>query len=79
MEVHGRNFGAFWSNRLKKNQLSDRFSDLDRAELSTRLDRLADVRSAVVARGKALVADPNYPDLMTIRKMSYLLAHKLCA
>jgi hypothetical protein len=80
MEGHGRNFRAFWSNRLKKNQLSpDRFSDLDRIELVNRLDRLADVRRAVVARGKTLVANPQYPDTAIIRKMSLLLADKLCS
>lgn len=79
MEVHGRNFGAFWSNRLKKNQLSqDRFSDMQRAELVNRLDRLGDVRCAVVARGKTLVNNPNYPDEETIGKISRLLAGKLC-
>jgi len=78
MEAHGRNIGVFWSNRLKKNQsLQDRFSDMQRAELVNRLDRLADVRSAVVARGKALVANPHYPDKATVRMMSRLLADKL--
>jgi hypothetical protein len=55
----------------------DRFSDLDRAELVNRLERLADVRRSVVARGKALVANPNYPDKTIIRQVSQLLAHKL--
>ena len=55
----------------------DRFSDLDRAELVDRLERLADVRSAIVARGKALIANPRYPDSKIIREVSLLLADKL--
>ncbi|HTD65407.1 MAG TPA: hypothetical protein VK846_02615 [Candidatus Limnocylindria bacterium] len=55
----------------------DRFSDLERAESLARLERLADVRSSVVMRGKALVANRNYPDKKTIRKISLLLADRL--
>lgn len=78
MEGHRRNFGAFWSDCLKNNQFSlDRFSDLERVELIRRLDRLADVRKAVVARGKALVRDPHYPGPAVIRDISKLLAAKL--
>ena len=80
MEVHGRNFGAFWSNRLKKDQLSqDRFIELDRSEEASRLDRLADVRSSVVTHGRSLIANPNYPDGPTLASVSRLLAHKLAA
>jgi len=80
MEVHGRNIGAFWSNRLKKNQLSqDRFTDLNRAEMVNRLDRLADVRSSVVTRGKALISNPDYPDKPTLGRIGLLLADKLPA
>jgi hypothetical protein len=61
-----------------KNSLpSDRFVDLERADLVNRLERLADVRRAVVERGKALVADPNYPDKKTVQHISRLLAEKL--
>lgn len=55
----------------------DRFNDLDRAELVNRLERLADVRTAVVARGKALIATPHYPDAKIVRHVSRLLADKL--
>jgi len=55
----------------------DRFGDLNRVELVNRLDRLADVRRAVVARGKTLVANPNYPDQKIIQEISRLLARKL--
>lgn len=79
MEDYGRNSGSFWSNRLKsKKQLpQDRFSDLERAELVNRLERLADVRPSVVARGKVLIANPNYPDQQIVRKISLLLADRL--
>jgi hypothetical protein len=78
MESHGRNPGAFWSDCLKNNQFSlERFSDLERVELIRRLDRLADVRKAVVARGKALVSDPHYPGPAIIRDISKLLAARL--
>jgi hypothetical protein len=78
MEGYGRNFRAFWSSRLKNNQLSlARFSDLDRTESGRRLDRLAEVRSREVAKGKALVANPHYPDEATVLRMSRLLAEKL--
>jgi len=79
MRIDARHFGAIRSNQLKSdNSLPhDRFSDLERAELVHRLERLADVRSAVVARGKTLVANPNYPDKETIKQISQLLARKL--
>jgi hypothetical protein len=79
MRVEARNFGAFRSNHLKSsNSLpQDRFTDLDRMELVNRLERLADVRRSVVARGKALVANPNYPDKRIIKQVSHLLAGKL--
>jgi hypothetical protein len=78
MEGYGRMFGAFRSNDLKNTSLPEnRFSDLERAELVNRLERLADVRTAVVARGKALIANPQYPDAKIVRQMSYLLADKL--
>ena len=79
MEDCRRNSGAFWNNRLKSKKLlpQDRFNDLERAELANRLDRLADVRPSVVARGKVLIANPNYPDQQIIQKVSLLLAHRL--
>jgi hypothetical protein len=80
MEFDGTNCAtAFRSKRLKsKNSLpKDRFNDLERAEMEARLERLADVRPRVVARGKKLIADPNYPDAKTMRKIAELLADKL--
>jgi len=67
------------SNRLKsQNSLSsERFADASRPESLSRLDRIADVRRAVVARGKVLIANPNYPDRQIIRKISTLLARHL--
>jgi hypothetical protein len=79
MEDRGRNFGLFGSNRLKstKQLPQDRFSDLERTELVNRLERLADVRPTVVARGKALVANPNYPGKEIVQEISHLLARHL--
>ena len=79
MQVDARNLKAFRSNHLKSdNSLPpDRFNDLDRVELVSRLERLADVRKSVVMRGKALVANPNYPDKDVIKHVSRLLARKL--
>jgi hypothetical protein len=79
MRVHGRKNGAPRSNQLKNsNELPrNRFSDLDRVESLARLERLSEVRASVVMRGKALVANPNYPDKRIIRKVSELLASKL--
>jgi hypothetical protein len=74
-----RNIRSFRSNQLNNsNDLPQhRFSDLERAESLARLERLADVRPSVVARGKALVANPNYPSKQIIRSISELLARKL--
>ena len=79
MQVHGRNFGASRSNHLKshKELPQVRFSDLERAESLARLERLSDVRSAVVMRGKSLIANRHYPDNKILRKMSQLLAAQL--
>ena len=78
MEVHSRSIGAFWSNNLKKNELLlARCNNLDRAELVSRLVRITDVRSDSVARGRALLADSNYPDKLTVRKISRLLTEEL--
>jgi hypothetical protein len=78
MESHGRIFRGFRSNCLKNNQLSlARFSDLNQGELANRLDRLADVRKAAVARGKNLISNPHYPDTVVMEKIGRLLADKL--
>ena len=79
MRIHGRKLDAFQKNHLKKSEdlPANRFSDLDRAESMARLERLAEVRTAVVMRGKALIANPNYPDKKTIRQISRLLANHI--
>jgi hypothetical protein len=71
-----RNIRVFQLNN-SNNLPQHRFSDLERAESLARLERLADVRPSVVARGKALVANPNYPSKQIIRSISELLARKL--
>ncbi len=83
MRVDGRNLGSnirpFRSYQLKNSHHlpRDRFSDLERAESMARLERLSDVRAAVVSRGKALVANPDYPDSRIIRRIGELLASRL--
>ena len=68
------------SNRLKKQPIpGDRFNDLDRVELAGRLERLADVRRNVVARGRALIDNPDYPDKETLRAIGRVLAQHLHA
>lgn len=54
-----------------------RSADFDRAHTMERLERLVDIRSKVVARGKALIANPEYPDKEILRKVSHLLAHHI--
>ena len=46
-------------------------------DLKRKLDTEPDVRADKVARGKALIADPNYPSKETMRKVAGLLAEKL--
>ncbi len=82
MQGHGRNFGPSRNNRhnrLKSNHPLplDRFGELERADVAGRLEKLADVRSAVVARGRALIANPRYPDKKIMQQISLLLAAKL--
>lgn len=79
MEGYVRNFTAFQSHRLKsKKQLpQDWFNDLENTALGSRLERLADVRRAVVTRGRALIANPDYPDRKIVQAISRLLAVKL--
>jgi len=73
-----RSFSAFWSNHLKKDHLSSfRSSDLHSAEIMNRLTLVAEVRSNFVARGKALIRKPDYPDARTERKIALLLTEKL--
>ena len=63
---------------MKNNQLSlARFNDLNHGELAPRLDRLADVRKAVVTRGKNLISNPNYPDTVIMEKIGRLFAARL--
>jgi len=64
------------ASELRKKNLR-RSVDPQPSEIAARLDRLADVRANVVARGKALVANPNYPDKKTIRAVADLLARKM--
>ena|SRR5436190_1336645 len=79
MRFNARNCGAFRSNHLKSDNSFplDRYNDMQRGEVVNRLDRLAEVRSAVVSRGKTLVANPNYPNKEMVQQMGRLLANKL--
>lgn len=43
-------------------------------QLEARFAEMPDTRSAMIERGKALVADPNYPPNETVQKIAHLLA-----
>ena len=79
MDFEGRHFGSFRHNRVNIpiHWTTDRFGDSDRPRLADRIDRLSEVRSAVVARGRSLVANPDYPDEKIVRKISRLLAEHI--
>ena len=46
----------------------------ERQPLNRALDNTPDVRAEKVARGKALLADPNYPSKEQVKKIASLLA-----
>jgi hypothetical protein len=50
---------------------------MERNQVVNRFERLADVRSSVVSRGKTLVANPSYPSKEIVQQMGRLLANKL--
>ena len=79
MPNSGRHNRARSASPLRKSAdlPQNRFNDLERAESLARLERLSDVRPSVVARGRALVANPNYPDKKILRSIAHLLAGKL--
>jgi len=52
----------------------ERSRDPQPGELAARLDRLSDVRQSAVMRGKALIANPEYPNKKTVRAVARLLA-----
>lgn len=52
--------------RLSPDQISTESAEFLRAELK----RQPAVRAEVVARGRALAADPNYPPMETLRKVA---------
>lgn len=47
------------------------------AQLTQKLANAPEVRAEEVARAKALIADPNYPDNTTIQKVAQTLADKI--
>jgi hypothetical protein len=79
MDFEGRHFGSFRHNRVNIpiHWTQDRFGDFDQTQSAGRLERLAEVRSAVVARGRSLIANPNYPDQEIVRKVGRLLAEHI--
>jgi hypothetical protein len=76
MDFNGRHFGSSRPNgeSVPLQWPSSRFGDFDRPQLAGRLERLADVRSSVVARGRALIANPLYPSREIVEQISRLLA-----
>jgi hypothetical protein len=79
MRQNGKNHRAARNSQLPTSQdlPRNRFGDLERAESLARLERLSDVRPSVVARGRALIANPNYPDKKILRRIAWLLVGKL--
>ena len=79
MQVECRNCGAFQNNRLESDSLlpQKRFADVERVETVSRVEHLPDVRPTVIARGKLLISDHNYPGAEIVRYMACLLAQKL--
>ena len=79
MDFEGRHFGSFRHNRVNIpiHWISDRFGDCDRPRLADRLERLSEVRAAMVARGRSLVANSNYPEEKIVRQISRLLAEHI--
>lgn len=63
--------GRSRANRTKNQTVNFHYEPND---MPARLERLSDVRANVVARGKALIANPNYPDQKTIRGVARVLA-----
>lgn len=49
---------------------SDQISTESARFLRAELNRQPEIRSEVVARGRALVADPNYPSMAALRKVA---------
>lgn len=67
--LNGVNFPLSWP--------VSRFDDFERAQSAGRLERLAEVRSAVVARGRALIANPQYPGREIVQQVGRLLAEHI--
>jgi hypothetical protein len=69
-------FSANRGNRLSNQRANKvtRPGTTQTRSTAERLDRLADVRVRAVARGKLLVADPNYPNKKTLRGVARVLA-----
>ena len=65
--------------KSQKPKSFERSRDPQPGELAARLDRLADVRKSAVMRGKALIANPEYPNRKTMRAVARLLARHLRA
>ncbi len=56
-------------NRVSPDQISTESAEFLRAELK----RQPAVRAEVVARGRALAADPNYPPMDTLKSVAHLI------
>jgi hypothetical protein len=65
-----------YAKQMRNNSSRSIPRDPSPSEIAARLERLADVRKSVVARGKALIARPEYPDAKVIRTVADVLASK---
>ena len=68
------NLPAVGRSRATRNHKYNVNFHYEQNDMTARLERLSDVRASVVARGKALIANPNYPDQKTIRGVARVLA-----
>jgi hypothetical protein len=66
--------GRMRATRTDENHVNFHY---EQTEMAARLERIADVRASAVARGKSLVANPNYPDQKTLRGVARVLARHL--
>lgn len=60
--------------RVKAKTNFERAHEPQPGEVAARLDRLADVRRSAVARGKNLIANPDYPSPKVMRAVARVLA-----
>lgn len=66
-------------SQLRESAKTDRAEFAASDNLVRKLDETPEVRAAAVARAKALLANPDYPDDATLREVSKTLAAHLAS